>query len=295
MQIQKNQYRRPFLEVIEPYLYLLPVLIIFGMFVYFPFIRTLTMSFSIVNSMGEIVRFAGLRNFKQLLTSDTFYNSLFLTLRYAVRIVPLQIIMGLLLALFADNRRRKSSPIRVIFALPMAVSSACASIIWLLLFNSSTGLVNFIIHQQINWLSDQRMALNMIVIASTWLSLGINFIYSYSGLQSVSNDLYECAQIEGAGYFRIIWHITIPNITPTLFFLMITNTIGAFQTFTQVKLMTQGGPGNSTNVLAYSIYREAFLNNRWGYACAQSILFLIILLVISLFQFKVEKKGVFYQ
>lgn len=281
--------------VIEPYLYLLPVMIIFGMFVYFPFIRTVVMSFSIVNSMGEIVRFAGLRNFKQLLTSDTFYNSLFLTLRYALRVVPLQILLGMVLALLADNRRRKSSPVRVIFAIPMAVSSACASIIWLLLFNSSTGLVNYIIRRQINWLSDQRMALNMIVIASTWLSLGINFIYSYSGLQSVPNDLYESAQIEGAGYFRIIWHITIPTITPTLFFLLITNTIGAFQTFTQVKLMTQGGPGNSTNVLAYSIYREAFLNNRWGYACAQSILFLIILLIISIIQFRVEKKGVFYQ
>lgn len=279
----------------EPYLYLLPVLAVFGMFVYYPFVRTVVMSLSIVNSMGEVVRFAGLRNFQQLLSSDGFYQSLLLTLRYAIRIVPIQIILGVVLALLADNRRRKTSPIRVIFAFPMAVSSACASIIWLLLFNSSTGLVNYVLNRQINWLSDQTMALNMIVIATAWLTMGLNFIYAYSGLQAVSNDLYESAQIEGAGYFRIVQYITLPTITPTLFFLLITNTIGAFQTFTQVKLMTQGGPGNSTNVLAYSIYREAFLNNRWGYACAQSIVFLIILMVISIIQFKVEKKGVFYQ
>ncbi len=248
------------------------------------------MSVSIVNSMGEIKRFAGLRNYAQLFSSSEFWNSLLLTFRYAIRIVPLQILLGVVLALLADNRKKKSSPIRVIFAFPMAVSSACASIIWLLLFNASTGLINYVIRQQIAWLSDSRMALNMIVITTCWLTMGMNFIYSYSGLQTVSGDLYESASIEGAGYMRMVWHITLPSISPTLFFLLITNTIGAFQTFTQVKLMTEGGPGSSTNVLAYAIYKSAFLSNRWGYACAMSIVFMVILLLISLVQFAVEKK-----
>ena len=293
MKISKS--KKTFFERIEPYLYLLPVLAVFGAFVYYPFVRTFTMSVSIVNSMGEIKRFAGLRNYAQLFSSSEFWNSLLLTFRYAIRIVPLQILLGVVLALLADNRKKKSSPIRVIFAFPMAVSSACASIIWLLLFNASTGLINYVIRQQIAWLSDSRMALNMIVITTCWLTMGMNFIYSYSGLQTVSGDLYESASIEGAGYMRMVWHITLPSISPTLFFLLITNTIGAFQTFTQVTLMTQGGPGSSTNVLAYAIYKSAFLSNRWGYACAMSSVFMVILLLISLVQFAVEKKGVFYQ
>ena len=293
--MKASKPKKTFFERIEPYLYLLPVLAVFGAFVYYPFVRTFTMSVSIVNSMGEIKRFAGLRNYAQLFSSSEFWNSLLLTFRYAIRIVPLQILLGVVLALLADNRKKKSSPIRVIFAFPMAVSSACASIIWLLLFNASTGLINYVIRQQIAWLSDSRMALNMIVITTCWLTMGMNFIYSYSGLQTVSGDLYESASIEGAGYMRMVWHITLPSISPTLFFLLITNTIGAFQTFTQVKLMTEGGPGSSTNVLAYAIYKSAFLSNRWGYACARSIVFMVILLLISLVQFAVEKKGVFYQ
>ena len=293
MKISKS--KKTFFERIEPYLYLLPVLAVFGAFVYYPFVRTFTMSVSIVNSMGEIKRFAGWRNYAQLFSSSEFWNSLLLTFRYAIRIVPLQILLGVVLALLADNRKKKSSPTRVIFAFPMAVSSACASIIWLLLFTASTGLINYVIRQQIAWLSDSRMALNMIVITTCWLTMGMNFIYSYSGLQTVSGDLYESASIEGAGYMRMVWHITLPSISPTLFFLLITNTIGAFQTFTQVTLMTQGGPGSSTNVLAYAIYKSAFLSNRWGYACAMSIVFMVILLLISLVQFAVEKKGVFYQ
>lgn len=287
--------KKPLFTRVEPYLYLLPVMCVFWLFVYWPFIRTFVLSLSIVNSMGEVVRFAGFRNYISLLTTSAFWTSLKLTLSYAFRIVPLQIVCGVALALLADNRKKKSSSIRVVFALPMAVSGACASIIWLLLFNSSTGLINYVLNQQINWLSDAKMSMNMIIIATCWMTLGMNFIYTYSGLQSVSDDLYESASIEGAGYLKSIWHITLPSITPTLFFLMIINTISAFQTFTQVKLMTAGGPGNATNVLAYSIYREAFLRNRWGYACAQSIVFLIILLTISFTQFKIEKKGVFYQ
>lgn len=280
---------------IEPYLYLLPVLIIFGLFVYYPLIRTIRMSLSVVNSMGEVVRFSGFKNFSNLFTSNSFWNSLFLTLKFAVCIVPVQIFTGVFLGLLASDRKKKSSLARTVFAFPMAVSSACASIIWLLLFNSTTGLVNWIIGRNVNWLGDGNSALFMVGAATWWLTMGTNFIYSYSGLQAIPYDLYECSAIEGANYFETLWHITLPSMSPTLFFLLITDTIGAFQTFTQVKLMTLGGPANKTSVLSYSIYKEAFLNNRWGYASAQSVVFLVILLTISIIQFRIEKKGVFYQ
>ena len=117
----------------------------------------------------------------------------------------------------------------------------------------------------------------------------------YYATVSSTNNIATSAAVEGAGYFRTFWHITLPGMSPTLFFLLVTNTIGAFSLFTQVNIMTQGGPGKATQVLAYTIYREAFLNNRWGYACAQSLVFMAMLLAISLMQFKLEKKGVHYQ
>lgn len=280
---------------IEPYLYLVPVLVIFGMFVYYPLVRTIRMSVSVVNSMGEVVDFNGWKNFANLFSGESFWNSLFLTLKFAVMIVPAQIFTGVFLGLLATDRKKKASVARTVFAFPMAVSSACASIIWLLLFNSTTGLVNWILGQNINWLGNGDSALLMVAAATWWLTMGTNFIYAYSGLQAIPYDLYECSAIEGANYFQTLWHITLPSMSPTLFFLLITDTIGAFQTFTQVKLMTLGGPANKTSVLSYSIYKEAFLNNRWGYASAQSVVFLVILLTISILQFRIEKKGVFYQ
>jgi sn-glycerol 3-phosphate transport system permease protein len=281
---------------IEPFLYLAPIFIIFGIFFYYPMVRTIVMSLSIVNSMGVIVDFAGLENFIELVQDvKTFWPSLWTTIRFVLMVVPLQIIMGLLLGLLAENRQKKTSPLRVVFALPMAVSSACAATIWAVLFNPATGLVNYIFNVQLNWLGNGRLALTMIALTTVWLTMGTNFLYSYSGLQGIPAELYESASIEGANFFQTLWSITLPSISPTLFFLLVINTIGAFQTFTQVNVMTGGGPGTSTRVLAYTIYREAFWNTRWGYACAQSIVFMLILLAISLVQFRIEKKGVYYQ
>jgi sn-glycerol 3-phosphate transport system permease protein len=254
------------------------------------------MSLSLVNSMGVIVDFNGLKNYINLLTdTKSFWPSLWTTVKFVLLVVPLQMLTGVLLGLLAQNRTKKGSPLRIIYALPMAVSSACAAVIWLALFNPATGFVNYMLHISFNWTGDKNLALIMIAIVTVWLTLGMNFIYSFSGLQGVPGELYESAVIEGAVFFRTLWFITLPSISPTLFFLLVTNTIGAFQTFTQVNLMTAGGPGKSTFVLAYAIYRDAFLNNRWGYACAQSIVFLLILLVVSLCQFRLEKAGVFYQ
>jgi sn-glycerol 3-phosphate transport system permease protein len=295
LMVNKRRIAAIFIKV-EPFLYLVPIFIIFGIFLYYPMIRTVHMSLSIVNSVGKIVAFSGLDNYIELLTdTESFWPSLWVTMKFILMIVPLQILIGVFLGILAQDRTRRGNPLRIIYALPMAVSSACASVIWLVLFNPATGLINYILQIKINWLGDKNLALVMIAIATVWLTMGTNFIYAFSGLQGIPLELYESASIEGANFFQTLRHITIPCLSPTLFFLLVTNTIGGFQTFTQVNLMTQGGPGISTRVLAYLIYREAFWNTRWGYACAQSIVFLIILLIISNLQFKIEKSGVHYQ
>lgn len=279
---------------IEPYIYLLPVFVLFLVFTFYPLLRTIVMSFSAVNSMGELVGLNGLINYKNLFSTGQFWKDLVTTVKLAVFVVPLEIMLGVLLALLAD-KRGKASPVRTIFALPMSVSYACGSLIWLFIFNPTTGLMNFILGKQVDWIGNETNAFFMIVITTCWLTAGMNFIYAISGLQGVPEELYECSRLEGANYFQTIRHITLPMISPTLFYLLIINTVNAFQTFTQIKLMTQGGPGGSTHVLAYSIYDAAFVSNRWGNACAQSVIFFLILLGISIIQFRLEKKGVFYQ
>jgi sn-glycerol 3-phosphate transport system permease protein len=292
----KKKKKKNFMQRVEPFLYLAPLFLIFSVFLYFPMVRTIVMSLSIVNSMGTIVSFAGLENYIELLTDTvTFWPSLLLTFRFVLMVVPAQIAVGVFLGILAENRLKQSSPLRVIYALPMAVSSACASVIMVFLFNPATGLINYIFKTQLNWSGNGTLALIMIAITTVWLTMGTNFLYAYSGLQGIPSELYESASIEGANFFQTLWHITLPSISPTLFFLLIINTIGAFQTFTLVNVMTAGGPGTSTRVLAYTIYREAFINTRWGYACAQSMVFMLILLTISLIQFRIERKGVHYQ
>ncbi|HIS25614.1 MAG TPA: sugar ABC transporter permease [Candidatus Pullilachnospira intestinigallinarum] len=296
MEQKKQAGNSQLIKALEPYLYLLPVLLLFGIFTFYPLIRTIVMSLSAVNSMGIVVKFTGLSNFANLFSTGQFWKDLVTTVKLSVILVPLEIITGVLLALLADRRdRKKGNPIRVIFALPMSVSYACGSLIWLFIFNPTTGLMNHLLGRHVDWIGDANNALLMIVITTCWLTAGMNFVYAISGLQSVPDELYECSRLEGAGYLQTLCHITLPMISPTLFYLLIINTINAFQTFTQIRLMTQGGPGGSTHVLAYSIYDSAFISNRWGNACAQSVIFFLILLVISVLQFRFERKGVFYQ
>ncbi len=295
-QYQAVSRDRGLLRRIEPYLYLLPIFAVFGAFFYYPFLRTIHMSLSVVNAMGETVRFAGLDNFSAVIKDvSNFWFSLGVTARFALMVVPFQIGFGLLLALLAENRAKKSSFLRTLYALPMAVSSACASVIWLVLFNPATGLINWLVGLQYNWPGDARLALIVIAATTVWLSMGMNFLYAFSGLQGIPQELYESSAIEGASYWQTLRYVTLPSLSPTLFFLLVTNTIGAFQTFTQVNLITQGGPGKATRVLAYNIYRDAILNNRWGYASAESLLFMVVLLVVSALQFRMERKGVHYQ
>lgn len=291
----KKKDNRTVIRKLEPYLYLLPVFLLFGVFTFYPLIRTIVMSLSAVNSMGEIVRFSGIKNFRNLFQASQFWKSLQTTFVFAACLVPLELLIGVVLGLLADNRKKKISPIRTIFALPMSISYACGAMIWLMMFNPTAGIINSLVGKPISWSGNRMHAMLMIIITTCWLTAGMNFIYVLSGLQSVPDELYECSRLEGASYSQTVRHITLPCISPTLFFLLVINTINVFQIFTQVKLMTKGGPGGGTSVLAYSIYESAFVSNRWGYASAQSIVFFVILLVISIIQFKAEKKGVFYQ
>ena len=161
--IKKKDNRKP-IKKLEPYLYLVPVFVLFGIFTFYPLIRTAIMSLSVVNTMGEIVKFAGLKNFQKLFLSDQFWKILQTTLIFAVCLVPLELFIGVLLGLLADNRKKRTSPIRSIFAVPMSISYACGSMIWLMMFNPTVGIINSLLGKQISWTGDRMHAMFMIII-----------------------------------------------------------------------------------------------------------------------------------
>lgn len=280
---------------IAPYLYLMPALLIFSLFVFFPFIKTMWLSVSLTNIRGEVVEFIGMENFIEIFTSASFVNSVLLTLKFVVLVAVPSIILGLILALLANYRMRGSRVYELMFSLPMAVASAPAAIIWALLFHPTNGIVNYLSGTEVRWLTDPKIALITVAIVTVWLNLGINFIFLLTGLKNIPQDLLESVDIDGGNYIQKVIHIILPLLSPQMFFVIFMNLTSSFQAFAQIRLLTQGGPGDSTNVLVHSIYREAFFNGRFELACAQSIILFAMMLIVTFLQFRFEKKGVHYQ
>lgn len=283
-----------FLKKLEPYIYLMPCLLGFWIFMFYPFLRTIFLSFNITNANGESVEFVGFDNYKELFLSQDFISSIGVTIKFAVITAIPAIIIGLALAILANKKLKGSKVYEVMFAMPMAVSSVSAAVIWTLLFHPSIGLINYILKLQIGWLTDEKIALFSVAFVTVWLNIGLNFIFILTGLKNIPDELNESAQIDGAKMGRKFFKLTLPLISPTIFFVVFINMINSFQSFAQIKLLTKGGPANATNVIVHEIYREAFFNNRFETACAESIILFFIILLITLIQLKFEKKGVYY-
>ncbi len=282
--------KKRFFRVLEPYLYLLPAMFFFGAFLFWPFIKTIRLSFAMTTPLGQVASFVGFNNYVSIFTSEAFLNSLIVSLNYAVMTVVFSILIGFVLAIVSNEDIKGKNFFRTVYALPMAISAAAASVVFMFIFHSSLGILNKALGTHIGWLTDPKYALIAVTIVTVWMNIGLNFIFLTAALQSVPLELYECAAIEGAGFFAKHRYITIPCISPTLFFLLIINVINALQAYAQVKMMTQGGPAGSTNVIVYEIYQEAFMNSRFGLACAESIVLFLILMLLTLVQFRLEKK-----
>lgn len=283
------------LSFLEPYMYILPCIIIFMGFTYFPFFKTVYMSLYNTNAQGDISSFAGLSNYIELFTSSSFLNSIAVTFKFVIATTIPSIIIGLILALSANNKLKLKGLFTTLYAMPMAVSSSSGAIIWLLLFNPGIGFINFIIGRNIGWLSSPFWGFIAVCVVDIWLHSCMNFIFIIAGLKNIPKELTESAAIDGANYFQRLKNVIIPCLSPTLFFVLVINVISTFQVFGEINIMTEGGPGGATNVLVYSIYRDAFFNNKFAEASAESIVLFAIILIMTLIQFRYEKKKVFYQ
>lgn len=287
---QKKRKKKFGFDSVSPYLYILPSLALFSLFVFYPFVRTIYLSFQMTNSTGEVVKYYALKNYTKTFSSPIFKNVMTVTFSFAIRVVVGSLLLGLTAALLANIRYRGRAFARTCFALPMAISSACIAVIASFLLHPTNGLINSLIGKDINWTHDKAYALTTVSVVTVWLSVGMNYIFLIAALQGVDVELYEAAAIEGVNFFQKNWHITLPSISPTLFYLLIINVTHSFQAYAQVNLLTGGGPGQATRIIVYQIYEEAFRNGKYGTAAAQSVVLFAIIFILTLIEFIGEKK-----
>ena len=295
---KKSVWRRS-LDARTALLYLLPSILLFSIFVFYPMFRTIYLSFFLTNQSGEAALFVGLENYAYLLESPEFRNSIKATFLFVLYTVPTGIIFALGLALLANEKLKGIGFFRTIYASTMGVSVAASSVVWLFLFHPSIGMFNKVLHilnlPQVEWLLDPTWALLSVSLTTIWLNTGFSFLILLGGLQNIDEHLYESARIDGASYWYRLRRITIPMLSPTLFFIITISLINAFQTFGQIDILTKGGPSQSTNLIVYSIYREAFVNYQFGTASAQAVFLFICILIVTILQFKLGERKVHYQ
>lgn len=280
-------------------LFLLPSIILFSVFVFYPMFKTIYLSFFLTNAQGATTVFTGWDNYKALFVDPIFIKSVKNTFLFVFYTVPPTVIISLILAVIANEKLKGIGFFRTVFSSTMGVSVAAASVFWLYLFNPTMGLLNKVLETSgldaIEWLTDPKWALIAVSATTIWMNIGFTFLILLGGLQSIDSSLYESADIEGSGYFYKLRRITIPMLSPTFFFVITVSIINTFQTFGQIDILTQGGPANGTNLIVYSIYREAFVNYQFGAASAQAVVLFILILLMTALQFKLVERKVHYQ
>lgn len=279
-------------------LYLSPALILFMAFVFIPLFRSFEMSAYITDPIGRLAKYVGLRNYQRLFETPNFVNSLKRSILFILYTVLTTILISLGLAVLGDLRLKGISFFRMVFSITIAVSGATASLMFLYIYHPTVG-VNYLLSlvgiSNIPWLVSPSTALISVSITSIWLQIGLNTVIILAAMQTIPEELYESAMIDGANSWNKFRHITLPMLSSTFFFLLVVDMLAAFQTFTPVHIMTSGGPLHSTNLLVYAIYREFYFNGKFGFAAAQSIMLFFIMLLLTIIQFVFVERKVYYE
>lgn len=243
--------------------------------------------------------FIGLNNYKTMFTADPqFWHSLAITGIFTIALVIFSIAIGIGLALLCNQQIRGIAIYRAAFFTPVVTNVVAIGFVWFWIFNPQAGLINSALSvfgiTGPSWLTGQVTALIAVIIVSVWQGVGYPMIIILAGLQAISSNYREAAMVDGASRWRIFWSITLPLLTPNIFFLVIWQIISSFQVFGLIYVMTKGGPDNATNVLIFNIYQAAFSEGRLGYAAALGWVLFIIIGAFTLLQSKLESRWVFY-
>jgi multiple sugar transport system permease protein len=262
-----------------------------------PMVGTVWVSFQEWNLIRD-AEFIGLRNYRELWADEEFRRALRNTVYYLVGYLPLVTAGGLGLALLVNQRLRGVSIFRGMYFLPVVTSWVVVALLWKWILNPRDGIVNWLLGllgiDGPGWWTSTTWAMPSIILASAWKDLGFVMVILVAGLQSIPEMLYEAARIDGAGSWRRFRSVTLPMLTPSLFFVLIISLINGFQVFDQVWVMTEGGPVGSSTVVVEQIVKNTFSYGRAGYASAQSVVLFVIILLVTAVQLRLQKRWVFY-
>lgn len=294
-----SQRLRSFKSYVPGTLFILPAFVLFAVFIFIPLVYGLGMSFTDYGGFNLKANFVGTDNYAKLFQDNYFLISLRNNIIYTLVFVPLTVLLALLSAVALNGIRHLRKYLRMAFYFPQITSMVSIAIVWGLLFNPMSGPINTVLKgigivSPPEWLMSSHWALLAIILVAVWKSFGYYMIILLAGIQGIPEHLYESAKLDGANKFQQFLYITLPSLSPTLFMVLVLTIINSFQVFDLVSVMTDGGPGRSTNVLVFRIYQEAFIHYRMGYAAAMSAVLFLIIMVISLIQFRMEKKWVTY-
>ncbi|MBP1964444.1 carbohydrate ABC transporter permease [Paenibacillus aceris] len=280
------------------YIMITPLMLGLLVFYIWPVFQTFYFSFTDWGSFGKYT-WSGLSNYKKLFTDKDLLYAFRNTSIYIITAVPIGIILSIILAVLLNQKVKGLSVYRTLYFLPVVTMPAAVAMVWKWLYNSDFGLINYVLSRLSipgpHWLTDNRTALLSIIIVAIWSSIGSHMIIFLSGLQGISESYYEAASIDGAGAFTKFTRITMPLLTPTIFFVMVTSLIGAFQVFDFIYMMVGDIVMESTQSIVFLYYKYGFLKNAKGYASSIAVLLFAIIMVITYIQMKIQKKWVHYE
>lgn len=281
------------------YTMIAPTIIGLGVFYVYPFFLTFYQSFLKIGAFN-VSSWGGLTNYKALLSDTSMWNTLMNTVRYVIFSVPVTLFIALVLAVLLNTKIKGKGIYRVLYFLPYVTMAAAISMVWKWMFNGDFGLINYILGffgiEGKRWLTETATAPYAIIIVNIWSGIGYNMIILLAGIQGVSSTYYEAAEIDGAGALTKFFKITLPLVSPTLFFLMITGLIGAFQIFDVIYMMIGKNTvvlENTQSIVMY-FYRNAFELGNKGYASAVAMLLFVLIMIITVIQMVLQKKWVHY-
>ena len=284
-------------EFIWGWIFILPTML--GLFILniYPMIDTVRQSFYKTGDFGKGNIFVGLKNYEKVMGDTEVWQALWNTIKYAIVEVPASIVIALLLAVLLNKNLKGREVFRTILFLPMVVAPAAIAMVWKWLYNSNFGLINNLFHIKVNWISDPNIAIFSIAVIGIWSVIGYNMVLFLAGLQEVPHDYYEAASLDGANGWQQLIHITIPLISPTIFFVLVTRIIAAMQVFDLIYMMIDlNNPAwKKTESLVFLFYKYSFEQSKKGYGATVVVVLLAVILLLTVLQLIGQRKWVHYE
>ncbi|MBM4304093.1 MAG: sugar ABC transporter permease [Deltaproteobacteria bacterium] len=277
---------------------LFPTLAVLALFVLYPAAQSFWLSFQDVEPFSKRGFFVGFENYQVLFNSPDYWQTVRVTLFFLLYTVIPSLVISLTVAVLLDANPFFQNIFRTLFLLPVAISSSMAAMLWIFIYNPTAGFLNYAldvlgIHGP-NWLADPDWALVAVAVATVWKEIGFNIIFFLAGLTSIPLELKEAAELDGANSWQVFRYVTLPLLSPTLFFVSVVSVINSLQSFGQIHILTTGGPMGESTTLVYNLYRDAFVKFRTGLASSEAVILFGLILLATMVQFRMAKKRVHY-